>query len=83
MENRPERIEEGARFEPDEGPERDIGEAEEEPKRGGIGETFRAAYRQVKEGQPRTIAQRATDNPLVSERAAQNRDRTKAMFVMR
>lgn len=82
MEDRPERNEHGSPFEPDEGPERDIGEPEEEPKRGGIGETFRAAYRRVKEGQPRTIAQRATGNPLVSERAAQNRDRTKAMFVM-
>jgi Bacterial conjugation TrbI-like protein len=82
MEDRPERIEQEARVEPEEGSERDIGKPEEELKRGGIGETFRTAYRRVKEGQPRTIAQRPTGNPLVSERAAQNRDRTKAMFVM-
>ncbi len=82
MEDRPERNEQEARVEPDEGPERDIGEPEEEPKHEGIGATFRDAYRRVKEGQQRTAAHRPRGNRLVSERTAQNRDRTKAMFVM-
>jgi hypothetical protein len=57
--------------------------AEEEPQeqRQGILETFRQAYRRAKYGQGTRVRRPAVD-PLVGERAARNRDRTRTMFAM-
>lgn len=52
---------------------------EERPK--GMAGVFREAFQRAKHGQNRSAEARPKNNPLVSDRTARNRDRTKTLFV--
>jgi hypothetical protein len=57
-------------------------EPAEERRPRGVVATFREAFRRVKEGQDRSAPSKPAADPLVSERAARNRDRSKTLLVM-
>ncbi len=57
-------------------------EPAEERRPRGVVATFREAFRRVKEGQDKAAPRKPAADPLVSERAARNRDRSKTLIVM-
>ena len=74
MEDRQDSSEDAARVPP---------ESAEERRPRGVVTTFREAFRRVKEGQDKAAASRKpAADPLVSERVARNRDRSKTLIVM-
>jgi hypothetical protein len=59
----------------------DAPEPEEEPRPKSVVAVFRDAFERARHGQKRGAAARVKSNPLVSDRSARNRDRTKTLFV--
>ncbi len=53
--------------------------SEKRPK--GVAAVFRDAFRRARQGQKRSAQTQPKSNPLVSDRSAHNRDRTKTLFV--
>src|SRR5262245_18117581 len=58
-----------------------VEEPEEEQLPKGITAVFRAAFQRARHGQKPGFNARPQNNPLVSDRSARNRDRTKTLFV--
>ena len=56
-------------------------EPEEERRPKSVAAVFRNAFQRARHGQKRGAATRTKSNPLVSDRTARNRDRTKTLFV--
>ncbi|MCZ2078715.1 MAG: TrbI/VirB10 family protein [Bryobacterales bacterium] len=56
-------------------------EPEQERRPKSVAAVFRDAFERARHGQKRAAATRAKSNPLVSDRSARNRDRTKTLFV--
>src|SRR5215831_434062 len=89
MENRPESEKEnesGAeRTYPAEPVENAVSSTESEPEQvqrsKGVAAVFRDAFHRARHGQKRGTKMPPQSNPLVSDRSAQNRDRTKTLFV--
>ena len=56
-------------------------EPEQEQRPKGVAAVFRDAFQRARQGQTRGAQTRPKANPLVSDRSAHNRDRTKTLFV--
>ena len=81
MEDRQDSSEDAARVPPEQIQDAALGEPAEERRPRGVVATFREAFRRVKEGHD-GAAPKKPAVPLVSERAARNRDRSKTLIVM-